>query len=159
MEKLTSAHHPLPRSALWTVDLWVMEPHETRQVGWCLATRNLLPKPSMETLPLLGTLLSAGSEDRKLSSTPHCGPPKSGSYLSECGVGKDSWTQAVKITSFSIKTPLTKYFCSVLRRGPVVSRGGGEGLFSRGLPALAEIKECATTPQTRDSSVRRRISG
>lgn len=37
--------------------------------------------------------------------------------LSECGVGKDSWTQAVKITSFNIKTPLTKYFLLRAKEG------------------------------------------
>lgn len=50
---------------------------------------------------------------------------------------------------------------SETNRGPVVSSGGGEGdtargLLSGGLPALAEIKECA---QTRASSKRRRLPG
>lgn len=80
------------------------------EVGWCLATWNLLTKSVMVTLPRLGTLLKCkvrGAPEVIFRSSLWAAQV---GELSECGVGMDSWTQAVKITSFNIRTPLTKYF-------------------------------------------------
>ncbi|CAO2613759.1 hypothetical protein LEMLEM_LOCUS16233 [Lemmus lemmus] len=63
--------------------------------GWCLATRNLLTKPSVARHPCLGSehcSVQGGASEVIIHSSLWAARV---GELSECGVGTDSWTQPV----------------------------------------------------------------